>query len=732
MSTTVRVVAALSLVVLTLLSVLRDTRPPRPVPAASPDTVFSAERAMRHVEAIAARPHPIGSADHDRVRDYIVAQLAALGMRPTLQVTTGIGTRHPVAGRVQNVLAWTPGTATGGKAVLLVAHYDGVGAGPAAGDDASGVAAMLETLRAIRARKRPLVHDLFALFTDGEESGLLGAAAFVREHPWAKDVGVILNFDSRGTRGRAYMFETAPGDASTVAALRHVDDVTAGSVFTTIYRSLANDSDLSELVTLGQPAMNFGFVDGLLRYHTSRDDFAHLDSGTVQHEGAQMLALAKNFGSGPLPLVRSGDAVFFDFPFLGMVEYPRWIAVLLVLVALVLVALVVTPPSAGMAWGFGASVIGTAVTALVAAHIELGGVAAWSGWSALAIVCFVLAVNAAMFALARRQRDDLRALHAGALVLWLIIAITTTIIAPGASYLFVWPLLFAAVAARSSSAVPHWISAIVALTLLAGFAYAAAVVTLGVATLGAASLAIFTSLIAWLLLPLLAGVAGSARWAGAPWLFAAGLVCTIVTIAIVHPSADNPLSTNLVYAEHADSGQAWLAVNGRASDWSRGIIPQPSVGPSWTSHLSASGAPLRGRAVSRVPLDAPAVTRLRDTTIDAHRRLVLRVMAPRGATTLVMRGSGAAVLSASIDGRVVDTTRYRYRGKGWVMDYSAPPDSGVLVALSLPPGQPFAFDVTARRPGLPSIPSLPIPPRPPSIVPANAGDVSMVYRRFTF
>ena len=178
MSTTVRVVTAVGLVVLTLLSVVRDTRPPRPVPAASPDTVFSAERALRHVEAIAVRPHPIGSVDHDRVRDYIVAQLVALGMQPKLQVTTGVGTRYPDAGRVQNILAWTPGTTTGGKAVLLVAHYDGVGAGPAAGDDASGVAAMLETLRALRARKQPLVHDLFVLVTDGEEAGLLGAAAF--------------------------------------------------------------------------------------------------------------------------------------------------------------------------------------------------------------------------------------------------------------------------------------------------------------------------------------------------------------------------------------------------------------------------------------------------------------------------------------------------------------------------------------------------------------------------
>jgi len=162
-----RVATAFGLAVLCAISVLRVTRPPSPVPATSPDTVFSAERAMRHVEAIAVRPHPMGSADHDRVRDYIMGQLTALGLKPQLQVTTAVGTRYQAAGRVQNILAWIPGKESNGKALLLAVHYDGVEAGPAAGDDAAGSAALLETLRAIRARKQPLAHDVIALFTDG-------------------------------------------------------------------------------------------------------------------------------------------------------------------------------------------------------------------------------------------------------------------------------------------------------------------------------------------------------------------------------------------------------------------------------------------------------------------------------------------------------------------------------------------------------------------------------------
>ena len=40
---------------------------------------------------------------------------------------------------------------------------------------------------------------------------------------------------------------------------------------------------------LGKPALNFAFADGVERYHTAHDDVAHLDPGSLQHHGAQML-----------------------------------------------------------------------------------------------------------------------------------------------------------------------------------------------------------------------------------------------------------------------------------------------------------------------------------------------------------------------------------------------------------------------------------------------------------
>src|SRR5437667_5609325 len=335
-----RLVIAVLFVAICVVFAERVSRPPVAAPESAPQSAFSAERAMKHVLTIAHRPHPVGSAEHDRVRDYLIAQLSILGLEPQIQSATGVGTRYADAGRVQNILARMPGGQSGGPAVLLVAHYDSVEAGPGAGDDGAGIAAILETVRALRAGG-PVAHDVIVLFTDGEEPDLLGAAAFVREHPWAKDVAMALNFEARGTTGRSLMFETGPGNLDAVRVLRTVPGVTAGSVFTTIYRTMPNDTDLSELALLGMPALNFAFGDGADRYHTSRDDIAHLNTGSLQHHGQQALALARAFANGPLPRQRTGDAVFFDLPLIGFVVYSEKWAMLLALVAAALAVVVI-------------------------------------------------------------------------------------------------------------------------------------------------------------------------------------------------------------------------------------------------------------------------------------------------------------------------------------------------------------------------------------------------------
>jgi hypothetical protein len=97
-----------------------------------------------------------------------------------------------------------------------------------------------------------------------------------------------------------------------------------------------------------------------------------------------------------------------------------------------------------------------------------------------------------------------------------------------------------------------------------------------------------------------------------------------------------------------------------------------------------------------------------------------------------MRAIGTPVSTSSIDGRVVDTTRFRRHLPEWTMPYWAVPDSGAIVALSVPVGSRVGFELIARRPGIPTVAGLTVPPRPSDVVPFQTGDATYVYRRLTF
>ncbi len=62
-------------------------KPPANVPASAPATEFSSGRAMEKLAVISKQPHPIGSSEHAVVRDYLLAELNALGLKPETQKT---------------------------------------------------------------------------------------------------------------------------------------------------------------------------------------------------------------------------------------------------------------------------------------------------------------------------------------------------------------------------------------------------------------------------------------------------------------------------------------------------------------------------------------------------------------------------------------------------------------------------------------------------------------------
>ncbi|EHB66621.1 acetylornithine deacetylase/succinyl-diaminopimelate desuccinylase-like protein [Paenibacillus lactis] len=180
-------------------------KPPQPRGTDAPETEFSAERAMVHVERIAQEPHPMGSPANGEVRAYLVEQMELLGLNPEVQEFKDRLTTKYIDTDVQltNILGVIKGTGPG-KPLLLMSHYDSVPTGPGANDASVSVASLLETARAIQAGSPPQ-NDIWILLTDGEEKGLLGAEVFFRD-PLHREVGMIANFEARGSKGSSFMF----------------------------------------------------------------------------------------------------------------------------------------------------------------------------------------------------------------------------------------------------------------------------------------------------------------------------------------------------------------------------------------------------------------------------------------------------------------------------------------------------------------------------------------------
>ncbi|HYR79717.1 MAG TPA: hypothetical protein VEO55_06900, partial [Candidatus Dormibacteraeota bacterium] len=102
------------LLLLIALVVIRGTEPPPLDYQKAPVTEFSEAAAMRDVREIARLPHPLASAEHERVREYIVGRLRELGTNPEVQTVT-VARRPPFGPEtwavVRNVLTRIPGSA---------------------------------------------------------------------------------------------------------------------------------------------------------------------------------------------------------------------------------------------------------------------------------------------------------------------------------------------------------------------------------------------------------------------------------------------------------------------------------------------------------------------------------------------------------------------------------------------------------------------------------------------
>jgi hypothetical protein len=308
-------------------------------------TEFSTSRALEHINAIAKQPHYVGTKNHEVVANYIIKELQKLGLETTVQEGFTLSDWGNLV-KSKNIMCRIEGTKNT-KALLLLSHYDSAphSVSHGASDDASGVATILEGVRAFLNAKTKHQNDIIILFTDAEELGLNGAALFVTEHQWAKEVGLVLNFEARGSSGPSYMLmETNKGNAGLVKEFAKAGATypVSNSLMYSIYKMLPNDTDLTVFREQGNiQGFNFAFIDDHFNYHTAQDDVAHLDKSTLKHQGSYLMPLLNYFSNADLNNTDAAeDYVYFTIPY-TFISYPfDWVVPMTLIAAGLLIILV--------------------------------------------------------------------------------------------------------------------------------------------------------------------------------------------------------------------------------------------------------------------------------------------------------------------------------------------------------------------------------------------------------
>jgi glutaminyl-peptide cyclotransferase len=134
---------------------------------------FDGKRAFEHVrQLVDLGPRVAGTAGAQKARDYIKAQLAAIGLTAQEQAFRATTPTGPVD--MVNLRVFLPGATASGERLLLAGHYDTklfrdftfVGAN----DGGSSTAFLIEAARVLKDRKGAIPIEL--VFFDGEEAVL--------------------------------------------------------------------------------------------------------------------------------------------------------------------------------------------------------------------------------------------------------------------------------------------------------------------------------------------------------------------------------------------------------------------------------------------------------------------------------------------------------------------------------------------------------------------------------
>jgi len=715
---------------------------PEPAPEGAPAEQFSASRAMAALSAVSLdEPHPLGTPAHDVVRDRIAAALRALDYTVDVQHTFACSPAV-TCGELTNVIARRPGQALGGKAVVVMAHYDSVPAGPGASDDGTGVASALEIARAIR--HDALANPVVFLIDDSEEGGLLGAEGFVADAARSKDAAFIINLEARGTTGTPFLFETSREQQYLVPVMAHaLPHPVTTSLFATIYEQLPNDTDLTVFKRAGRAGINFAYIGGGTQYHTPLDRFANVDAGSVQRRGDQALAMVRAFDAANLDDVAPGGAVWFDVFAAFVVWWPAGWTVWIPAVALVLVLVAIVRGMrrgkltlGGVALGV-ASFAGSVVlaAALGVGLTRLFGLQAPGALfephpepkiAAAALVGIAAAL--AVAALARR-RASFDAVFAGHALAWNGLGLALAVTLPGAAYLFVVPGVVMAALAAARTALPVGDVAASVGSLVSAATVCLPFALLGYDSLGDASVTVAAVLLALITTTFAPLCCDTARRL-APGCLVLAVMLGVVAALVPRQSATHPRHLSLAYVLDGDSGSARWQVEEPTAEVRAAAPFEPArrlVAP-WYGALGTSDvAPALAEAL------APPTATVSTATGDGTRVVTLDISSARHAPRLTLQWHSDAQTVAVRINRVTSPPRsarqHSFLAPGW--NRIAIRGSTAHVEITLQGAAPVEAVLIDTSFGLPASAGAMIRARDASgAVPAHDGDVTLVEHHF--
>lgn len=565
------------------------------IEASIPETYFSTQKALSHVKNISQKPHGVGFPAHQEVREYIVTELEKLGLETSVQEGYTAGDWGNLS-KVINILARIKG-AESGKALLLLSHYDSSPHSSFGASDAgSGVATILEGIRAFLAKNKTPKNDIIILISDAEELGLNGADLFVKEHPWTKNVGLALNFEARGSGGPSYMLiETNRGNANLIKEFTKANPQfpVANSLAYSIYKMLPNDTDLTVFREDGDiEGFNFAFIDDHFDYHTAHDTFERLDKNTLAHQGSYLMPLLHHFSHADLSQMKSlNDSVYFNVPFFKLVSYPYdWIWIMFGAALLCFVVLVV--------YGFHKKVlhfkeIGKGFLPMLSA-LAINGVIGFFSWSFLKwmyphyrdilhgfsynghtyILAFTLCAIAVCFWVYHKfNKIETTDLLVAPIVLWLLLCGLIGVYLPGASFFIIptFSMLAAFLVVLNQKAPNPYLLVFLALPAIFIFAPFIKMFPVGLGLKMMIATSILSTLTFLLLLPVFS------FYKKKKGLAHFGLFLFFVTMISAHfnsgYSSENAKPTSLLYVLNADTNKAnWATYENSLSIWTRQFV----------------------------------------------------------------------------------------------------------------------------------------------------------------